>query len=182
MIRSTAILIILFLISSNTLAQSPNQPASRPETYEGLLALGHTQYINQSYDEAMVHYEAAKNVDPGKPDAYYFIGCTLKQQKKYQNAVSMLASAATVAGDTSPSMHAKALFVIAVTWEVALNLEKAKYAWIDYKSFAAIHPEANPFTTVANERGEAINVWLKRLEEYEIVKQRISASVEKTTE
>ncbi|MBN2525017.1 MAG: tetratricopeptide repeat protein [Deltaproteobacteria bacterium] len=152
--------------------------APKNYTYEGLLALGHGKYVAQDYTAAMEAYEQARTREPAKADAYYFIGMTLRAQGDYQKAVSMLTSAATVAGEDAPKMNARALFVIASTWELAHNLDKAKYAWIQYKAFAKLHPECNPFIQVADAHVNAIDNRNRQVSDYAKVNERIAANAE----
>ena len=164
---------------SATAAQDNASQSSRGEyTYEGLLAIGHSYYVTRNFVTAVEQYEKARAKEPARAEAYYFIGCALKAQAKYQEAVSMLASAATVAGEDDTAMNARALFVIATVWEVANNMEKAKYAWIQYKAFAKQHPEANPFPDVADAHIAAIDERTKQLSDYKAVTARIEANRE----
>ena len=85
-------------------------------TYEGLLALGHGKYVAQDYAAAITQYDQAKNSAPGRADAYYFIGCAMARQQRWEEAVTVLKSGATVAGEKEPVVHAKSLFVVATIW------------------------------------------------------------------
>ncbi|MBN2717876.1 MAG: hypothetical protein JXX14_18655 [Deltaproteobacteria bacterium] len=162
--------------AANTSAST--QPPAGQYTYEGLLAIGHGKYVVQDFAGASAQYENARLKDPARPEAYYFIGCTLRAQGQYQEAVSMLASAATVAGDDDPVMNARALFVIATVWESARNFEKAKYAWIQYKAFAQSHSDAHPFIQIADAHIAAIDAHTQLVNQYEAVTARIAANRE----
>lgn len=184
--RLTLGLIILLTIGTNAMAQSADSeesaksltaPVRTPEyTYEGLLALGHGKYVTQDLTGAEEQYEKARLKNPARPEAYYYLGCTFKAEGKYDEAVNILASAATVAGEENPSMNARALFLIAITWEAAGNLEKAKYAWIQYKAFAKLHPENNPLIHIADAHITAIDERSQQISEYAKVTDRIAAN------
>ena len=156
---------------------SSNSPKGE-YTYEGLLAIGHAKYVASDFTSAMQQYEQARLKDPARPEAYYFIGCAQKAQGRYQEAVQNLASAATVAGEDDAAMNARALFVIAVVWETARNFDKAKYAWIQYKAFARLHADANPFIDVADAHIAAIDALAQRNAGDKKVIERIEASKE----
>jgi tetratricopeptide (TPR) repeat protein len=184
--RLTLGLIILLTMGTNAMAQSADREASEnpltapeqtPEyTYEGLLAMGHGKYVTQDLAGAEEQYEKARLKNPARPEAYYYLGCTFKAAAKYEEAVNMLASAATVSGEENPKMNARALFLIAITWEAAGNLEKAKYAWIQYKAFAKLHPEDNPMIHIADAHITAIDERSKQISEYASVTDRIAAN------
>ena len=164
--------------SANDTSKGSTSAAQGEYTYEGLLAIGHGFYVTQKFDAAVAQYEKARAREPARAEAYYFIGCVLKSQMKFQEAVSMLASAATVAGQDDIAMNARALFVVATVWEAAKNLEKAKYAWIQYKTFAKLHPEVKPFPDVADAHIAAIDARIKQMADYRAVTERIEANRE----
>ncbi len=144
-------------------------------TYEGLLAIGHGQYVSQNFEGAIAQYEKAKNAESGRPEAYYFIGCAMARQKRWDEAVTVLKSAATVAGESHPAMHARALFVVAVTLEQAGDLSKARFAWAAYKEYSVAHPSITGFAAVADQRVKANEALDRRKQEYQIVRDRIAA-------
>lgn len=158
--------------------ESSAQEAGGNYTYEGLLAIGHAKYVAKDYAGALEQYKKAKSSEPAKAEAYYFIGCTLKQEKKYQEAATSLASAVTVAGESNPAIHAKALFVMAVVWEMASNMEKAKFAWADYAAYAKLHPDNHPFVTVADDRMKVLLNRESQLKQYQVVRDRIAQKTE----
>jgi tetratricopeptide (TPR) repeat protein len=179
-------LIMLLTVSTNAMAQSKDgdgaaeSPAAPEETseytYEGLLAMGHGKYVSQDSAGAKEYYEQARLKNPARPEAYYYLGCALKAEGNFIEAVNILASAATVAGEEHPEMNARALFLIAITWEAAMDLEKAKYAWIQYKAFAKLHPENNPLIHIADAHITAIDDRSQQISEYAKVTDRIAAN------
>ncbi|MBN2341770.1 MAG: hypothetical protein JXX29_10830 [Deltaproteobacteria bacterium] len=181
MTRSLFVFALIFFIAFGAFAQSNTSGSGQTTgnyTYEGLLAMGHAKYVAKDFAGALTEYQKAKSADPGRADAYYFIGCTLKAEKRYQEATSMLASAVTVAGVDNSVIHAKALYVIALTWETAGNIDKAKYAWSDYKSYANSLPSQSAFVAIADARIIAMENWEAQKQKYQIVKDRIAQSTE----
>jgi len=103
---------------------------------------------------------------------YYFIGCAEAKLEKWDEAISSLKTAATIAGAKDVELHAKALFMIAVVQERRGEWGSAKGAWTEYVSYAKAHEDAKTFVPVAEARIEAIEKRLQLEKDYAIVKER----------
>ncbi|MBW2276231.1 MAG: hypothetical protein JRF63_01995 [Deltaproteobacteria bacterium] len=149
-------------------AAAPELPAH----YEGKLARGHASYMATDYSGALATYQAAKDQDAGRALAYYFMACAMSKLDRHDEAVGMLKTTATIAGEKDQSLHAKALFMIAVVQERKGDWAAAKTAWNEYLSYAKTHGDATTFVPVAEGRIEVIEKKLKLDEDYGPVRER----------
>jgi tetratricopeptide (TPR) repeat protein len=143
-----------------------------PAHYEGKLARGHASYLATDYSGALAAYQAAKNQDAGLAPAYYFMACAMSKLDRHDEAVAMLKTAATIAGEKDQTLHAKALFMIAVVQERKGDWSAAKQAWNEYLSYAEAHGDATTFVPVAQGRIEIIDKKLKLDQEYAPVREK----------
>lgn len=143
-----------------------------PEHYEGKLARGHASYMATDYSGALAAYQAAKDQDAGRAPAYYFMACAMSKLDRHDEAVAMLKTTATIAGEKDQTLHAKALFMIAVVQERKGDWAAAKVAWNEYLSYAKTHGDATTFVSVAEGRIEAIDKKLKLDEDYAPVREK----------
>jgi len=146
--------------------------AQLPAHYEGKLARGHAAYLATDYEAALGAYQAAKDQDAGRPLAYYFMACAMSKLDRHDDAIAMLKTAATIAGEKDPSLHAKALFMIAVVRERKGDWKAAKTAWSEYVSYAKTHGDATTFVPVAEERIGVIDKKLQLEQEYAPVREK----------
>jgi tetratricopeptide (TPR) repeat protein len=146
------------------------------QTYHGRLAAGHQLYQKGDYSSALSEYEAAKQMSPGDPIAYYFIGCTQARLARYDDAIVTLKTTSTLAGDKNPSLHAKALFFSAVVEEMRWRLDEAEAAWNAYRGFAQTHDSAKTFPNTPEARLAAIEKMRKLDKEYSAVRERLESS------
>lgn len=152
------------------------QVKDTPLTYPGKLTSGHELYMRGDFQGALTAYESAKLMSPEEPIAYYYLGFAQARLARYDDAIVTLRAACTKAGEKDPSLHAKALFAIAVVEEMRWNLEKAKEAWTGYLGFARTHDGAQTFPASAEARIAAIEKMKSLDEQYEVVRGRIDSS------
>jgi hypothetical protein len=81
-----------------------------------------------------------------------------------------------MAGVKNPSIHAKALFLIALVEEMRGQLVSAKDGWIAYKSYIQTNKDAIGYPGTADARIEAIDKKLALDEKYKVVQERIASS------
>jgi tetratricopeptide (TPR) repeat protein len=149
-------------------AAAPQLPAH----YEGKLARGHASYMATDYSAALAAYQAAKDQDAGRAPAYYFMACAMSKLDRHDEAIGLLKTTATIAGEKDQNLHAKALFMIAVVQERKGDWAAAKAAWNEYVSYAKTHGDATTFVPVAEGRIEIIEKKLKLDEDYAPVRER----------
>ena len=171
MFRNIIIGLMVLTFSAISLAQA----GEAQYTYEGYLARGHAQYLAKNYAGALSEYEQAKALAPTRADAYYFMGCAVSKQNRYDDAVNFFKNAATIAAEADVNMHAKSMFLIAVVWERAGELAKAKFAWSEYKNFAKSHSGTTMYSQVADDRVKVIERAEKLNSDYQIVRDRIAS-------
>lgn len=147
-------------------------PSNLPAHYEGKLARGHAAYLVTDYSKALAIYQAAKDQDAGRAPAYYFMACAMSKLDRHDEAVAMLKTAATIAGEKDQTLHAKALFMIAVVREREGSWSEAKAAWKEYLNYAKAHGDATTFVPVAEGRIEVIDKKLKLDEDYAPVREK----------
>jgi hypothetical protein len=152
------------------------QVKGTPLTYQGKLVNGHDMYMKGDFQGALTAYEVAKQMSPGEPITYYYIGFTQAKMARYDDAVVTLRTTCTLAGEKDPSLHAKALFAIGVVEEMRWNLDAAKEAWIAYQGFKQTHESAQMFLSTAEARLVAIEKMQKLDEQYQVVRERIEGS------
>ena len=162
--RGMLFVLALVLLPASALAQ-PQEGLS----FDGVLAEGHALYLAGDHEGALARYQDAK----GNALAYYFVGCAFSALDKTEDAVSALSTAATIAGEKDQSLHAKALFMIAVLRERSADWDAAKEAWTKYQGFAQTHADATTFVPVAQERLDAIEKRVKLDADYQVVRDRI---------
>ena len=184
MIRGIFFALVLVIAPVAAWAQdtAPSEPApdasenaaasDLPAHYEGKLARGHASYMATDYSGALATYQAAKDQDAGRAPAYYFMACAMSKLDRHDEAVGMLKTAATIAGEKDQNLHAKALFMIAVVRERKGDWTAAKTAWKEYVSYANAHSDATTFVPAAEGRIEAIDKKLKLDEEYAPVREK----------
>ena len=177
MFRGIIIALAVVLIPALATAQdaeTPAEPAASdlPAHYEGKLARGHASYMATDYSGALATYQAAKDQDAGRAPAYYFMACAMSKLDRHDEAIAMLKTTATIAGEKDQTLHAKALFMIAVVQERKGDWTAAKVAWNEYLSYAKTHGDATTFVPIAEERIEVIEKKLKLDEEYGPVRER----------
>jgi hypothetical protein len=157
-------------------AEQPDTTAAEtsdiPATFEGRLAHGHSRYLATDYTGALDSYGKAKELEAGEPVVYYFIGCAEAKLERWDDAISSLKTAATIAGSKDVGLHAKALFMIAVVQERRGEWGAAKAAWTEYASYAKAHEDALTFVAVAEGRLAAIEKRMQLEKDYAIVKER----------
>ena len=146
------------------------------QTYHGRLASGHQRYLAGDFSGALSEYEAAKQMSPGDPSAYYFIGCTQARLARYDDAIVTLKTTGTLAGEKDPSLQAKALFMSAVVEEMRGRLDAAEAAWTAYRGFAQTHDSAQTFPATPDARIAAIEKMRKLDQEYAVVRERLANS------
>lgn len=156
-------------------APEPTPAASIPDTYAGRLTRGHRAYIAGDPSGAIDAYNKAKEMEPGRAEVYYFIGCAQAKLGMYDEAVSSLGTAGTIAGDKDEPLHAKTLFMVAVVAEMKGDFASAKAAWEAYLGYAQTHGEATTFAATAQARLEAIEKKLALDESYKVVVERIAS-------
>ena len=177
MLRSVFICLGILVVSTSAFAQEqPQQLVETGATFHGELAKGHELYKNKDFEGAYTAYEAAKDKQPGSPLAYYFLGCTQIQLARYDDASVTLRAVTTMAGTKNPSIHAKALFLIAMVEEMKGQLVAAKDAWTIYKSFIEANKDAIGYPGTADARIQAIDKKRALDEKYKVVQERIAAS------
>lgn len=147
-------------------------------SFDGVLAEGHALYLAGDHEGALAKYQDAKEKESGNALAYYFVGCAFSALDKTEDAISTLNTAATIAGEKDQSLHAKALFMIAVLKERSADWDAAKEAWTKYQGFAQTHADATTFVPVAQERLEAIKKHVKLDADYQVVRDRIKPAGE----
>lgn len=150
--------------------------ASKPEaakTYEGLLSLGHDAFLSGRHAGALDRYEEAKDMEPGRADAYYFIGYAQGRLGRFDEAFVTLQTARTVAGNKNTDLSAKVLFLRAVLQEQRGDLQAAEKAWTDYLGFAQTHTGARVFIESAQSRLDAIKKMQRLDEQYAEVRKRL---------
>lgn len=158
--------------SSTETDSTAAETSDLPATFEGRLAYGHSRYLAADYQGALTVYGKAKDLEAGEPVVYYFIGCTEAKLERWEEAISSLKTAATIAGAKDTKLHAKALFMIAVVQERRNEWTKAKSAWNEYLSYAKAHEDALTFVPVAEGRIAVIEKRIQLEKDYAVVKER----------
>jgi tetratricopeptide (TPR) repeat protein len=169
MLRKTIGVLFVMLLPALALAQAKGAPGAA-----AILSEGHVKYLAQDYEGALAKYEQARDKDSGQSIAYYFTGCALARLKRWDDAIAQFKTAATIAGVKDESLHARAIFVAAVTLEQKGDLSGAKSAWEDYQTYAQAHEKAVVYKDSARERIAAIDKKMKLDEDYKIVVERIA--------
>lgn len=159
-------------VGSRPTAAQPVQ--NMPATYEGRLARGHVLYKSADFGESLAVYEAAKELDPKNPSAYYFIACALSKMGRHDDAIATINKAISIFGDQDVNMHAKLLFVLAVIMEERGDKESAKNAWAAYLSYVQANLNALAFAGSATSRIDALEKKMKLDQDYKIVLERIA--------
>ena len=126
--------------------------AQAPQRYESKLAAGHAMYLAGDAAGALAKYGEAKDMDPGKPDAYYFTGVAKARLGNSEEAISSIETAATIAGDKDVAMHAKALFAVAAILDAKADWDAASEAWKKYLEYAEAHADVAVFADAAKSR------------------------------
>ena len=164
---------MLFILALVLLPASAHAQPEGELSFDGVLAEGHALYLAGDHEGALAKYQDAKAMESGNPLAYYFVGCAFSALDKAEDAVSALNTSATIAGEKDQSLHAKALFMIAVLRERSADWDAAKEAWTKYLGFAQTHADATTFAPVAQERLDAIEKHVKLDADYKVVRDRI---------
>jgi tetratricopeptide (TPR) repeat protein len=177
MLRRVLICLVVLVVSTSAFAQEEGlQVIDSGATFHGELARGHELYKSQDFEGAYQAYEAAKDKAPGSPIAYYFLGCTQVRLARYDDASVTLRAVTTMAGDKNQSLHAKALFMIAIVEEMRVKLDSAKEAWNAYKAYVEPRKDAISYIGTAVARIDAIDKKLALDEKYKVVQDRLAAS------
>ena len=153
-------------------AEAGAEATGRPATYAGDLAAGHARYLATDYAGALEAYERAKEREPGNAEAYYFIGCAQAKLEQYEDAVSVLKTAATIAGSKNKTLHAKALFLVAVIAERRDDWTGARTAWTEYLGYAQTNTDAEVFVETAKARLEALEKRQEIEDDYAPVREK----------
>ncbi|MDJ0766148.1 MAG: hypothetical protein QNJ97_24410 [Myxococcota bacterium] len=175
MFRSVIFTAIFLVISITTVAQNAKSDDT-PASFQGELAKGHGLYEKGKYEKALKAYQSAKEMVPGDPLSYYFIGWTQARLARYDDAIVTLRTATTMAGDKDPVLYAKGLFSIAVVEELRYQLDAAQAAWRAYKEYAQTQSKAGSFVATADARLAAIKKQQALDKKYAAVRERINQS------
>ncbi|MBN2804799.1 MAG: hypothetical protein JXR91_17010 [Deltaproteobacteria bacterium] len=173
-IISVLIVTSISLISAvQTASADGSQAAQGTYTYDGVIALGHAQYMAKNFDGAIAKYKEAKAMDAGRPESYYFAGCAMIQKHLFGEAVASFKVSAEISGEQNPVMRAKSLFAVGIAWEMQRDFKMAKSAFSAYLDFAKLHTDANVFIEIAEQKIEVIEKWEQRVADNQVVKDRI---------
>lgn len=175
MTRSTPLFAAIgALVFLATLSASAQDERPEPSPLAEALTAGHKAMLASNWEEAVGHYEKAKDAESGNADAYYFLACARLAQAQFDQAVSDFRTAISVAGAKRPDLHAKCLFNLAVLEETRKRSDAAKTAWQAYLSFANTHQDVPIFPDNAKQRIQAIEDAAARETEAQPVRQRIA--------
>jgi tetratricopeptide (TPR) repeat protein len=166
---------MLFVLALALLPAFAHAQPQEGLSFDGVLAEGHALYLAGDYEGALAKYQEAKEQESGNALAYYFVGCAFSALDKTEDAISALNTSATIAGEKDQSLHAKALFMVAVLRERSADWDAAKEAWTKYQGFAQTHSDATTFVPIAQERLDAIEKRVKLDADYQVVRDRIKA-------
>lgn len=141
--------------------------------YLNILVKGHDAYIVKDYNKALKLYKQAAEENSKSPKPHYFIGCAHRAMKDYDKAVDSFKTAFLMASNDT-WWKGLASFNIAVTHELAGDLNAAKNAWEDFKRFAEEEPLLSKFLTTADSRIKAIETYQALDKKYKAVRERIA--------
>jgi tetratricopeptide (TPR) repeat protein len=179
MLRITISFLLVTFISvisaAQTVSADGGQAAEGTYTYDGVIALGHAQYMAKKFDVAIAKYKEAKAMDAGRPESYYFTGCAMIQKKMFAEAVASFKVSAEISGEKNPVIRAKSLFAAGIAWEMKRDFKMAKSAFSEYLDFAKLHTDANVFIEIAEQKIDVIEKWEQRVADYQLVKDKIVA-------
>lgn len=144
-------------------AEEPDSPAEATAAtsateYQGHLSTGIRRVAMRDYTRALEALQAATQLDAQRPDAYYYLGCTQRQQGDLSSAISSferLTSTASATGDVTWQARgvqatAETLELIAITPApgqaagATVNreaLERALAGWAELIRFADTHAQ-----------------------------------------
>ncbi len=170
---------------SAELAAVANERAASPAAEPFLLMLkeGDSAFLARDYDAAAKHFADAIVAKPREAIAHFRLGETLRAQGKFDEALEALGNAARFAKELE--LKARAVFVMADTYERADRLPRAKDEWGVYLKVAEEHATklASKYPSVAADdpvhpasakaRLKQIIAAVDRFEAYAAVKERI---------
>ena len=147
-----------------------------PMSYSDKLDFGHELYSKGDYQGALSAYNEAKQLKSTDPLVFYFIACAERQLGNFDAAITALSTAKTMSGEKIASLTARVLFVTAMVEERRNNGENAVAAWQEYKRFVTAHANIPAFVQSADARLLALEKKQTQYKQYEVVRQRISAT------
>ncbi len=164
--------------------QGAGSKGGSPKADPFLLELreGDSAFLARDYESAAKHYAAAITERPREAVAHFRLGETLRAQGKFDEALEALGNAARFAKRLE--LKARAVFVMADTYERATRLPRANDEWGVYLTIAEEHASkvgSNPNVSAddpihpetAKERMKQIKAAIERYEAYAAVKERI---------
>ncbi len=142
-----------------------------------LIVKGHDAFVLREYDRALQYYKDAAEESPKSPVAHYFIGCTQRAMKNYEEAIDSFKTAYLMAGEDAWWKGA-ASFNVALTYEQADKKEEALKAWKDFIKIATDFADMKNFVASAEKRIAAIEKYRELDDAYAVVRSRIAGGKE----
>ncbi len=154
-------------------APAPAVPDRTPPAWNAIQR-GHRAYVARDFDTAVAAYREAAMSTPPLPVAHYFVACAQRAKNQWAEGIESFRTASRLAGDSDPSLKAKALFGIAMTMEIMGQFPQARQAWLEYKTWCGANVSAQCFPATADGHVAAIDRLVELDRQYAAVRQRIA--------
>jgi tetratricopeptide (TPR) repeat protein len=155
-----------------------DEPSSAPipSGFDDKLAFGHSLYMKGDFKGALNVYNQAKAMKSSDPLVLYFIASAEAKLGHFDEAITALQAMKTLTGEKIASLTARALFLTALVEETRQNDDNTVKAWQAYKEFVTAHSGIPGFVGAADARLSAFEKKRQLYEQYEVVRQRITAA------
>lgn len=150
-------------------------PGAEVTAYLERIVEGHRLYRNNEHEAALRAYRAALEGRADDPLATFFVGCAQRATGDLDGALATFRRAVELAGDSDASLHAQALWNVAMVQEARRELGEAREAWRAYITYAEAHSRVTTFVANARQRLDAITGVEELEATYVPVRERIAA-------
>jgi len=153
-------------------ASAASKGGPSPE-YRKACDAGNAKYAARDFQGAIDQYRKAIELSPKQALGFYLLGEAQLASGSLTEAEAAWTRAALESGQQDPTIHARALFVLADLKERQLKWDEARAAWQVYLDWASRYPNANAFPGSGQSRQQVIDSMKRQDKAYDIVRQRI---------
>jgi tetratricopeptide (TPR) repeat protein len=172
--RPFSLIVVAAMVCASSTAWAESADTTSEE-YTEQINDGHRQFANNDRDAALRAYRRALREGSDNAMATYYIACVQRAEGDFDAALETFQESARLAGESNPSLKARALMNIAFVQEARRDFPAAREAWRAYISFIESHSDVRSYVPNARERIAAITAWEELDAAYAPVRERIQA-------